>query len=73
MSRAYGTLPPRIQKELTPIEKVTITCAKLYLMEEYKLDEEGAYQFIRKLAMDNKKTRVEVSRRILKDARKENN
>jgi AmiR/NasT family two-component response regulator len=58
----------RIQTALTEAEKDLILAAKLRLMAVYGLDEVKAYHFIRRVAMDNKATRVEIAIRILKEA-----
>lgn len=46
-----------------------ITQAKEKIMADYGLDELAAYQFIRRVAMNNKRPRVEIARRILQDGR----
>lgn len=48
---------------------VIIARAKEHIMTSYGLDESAAYQFIRRVAMNNKRSRVEIARRILQDDR----
>lgn len=64
----YRWYPKRTHIELTEEERDLIIAAKLRLMAVYDLDEVNAYHFIRKAAMDNKATRVEIAIRILKEA-----
>lgn len=67
-SKAYIARPGK-SFMISNSEMLTICRAKEKIMAEYGLDESTAYQFIRRVAMNNKRTRAEIARRILQDGR----